>query len=147
MICVGGTLLAYSADFRLLDLTFIVGALLAVFGAALVTQRYTMILDRLKGTWSYGGDVFFVIPFKGHGLLQDVGPARITRRASNPGEHDRGAPIITHPVIVEAKKMDGTKTELQFGKYWSIEKAREISSALAVFLNRPIQDESKENPT
>jgi len=63
VICVGGILLTYSADFRLLDLTFIVGALLAVFGAALVTQRYTMILDRLKGTWSYGGDVFFVIPF------------------------------------------------------------------------------------
>jgi len=50
-------------------------------------------------------------------------------------------------VIVEAKKTDGTKTELVFGKYWSIEKAHEISSALAEFLNRPIQDESNENPT
>lgn len=138
----GGAALMWENSGNILDLTFIFGALLALFGTAIATQRYSMTLDRLKGTWTYGGDVFFVIPFKSSGSLSEVGPVRIGRLSTNPSEHNRGEPIITHPVSVEAQKRGGGKDELRFGKSWSIDEAHEIATKLADFLDRSVQDDS-----
>ncbi|HHJ18045.1 MAG TPA: hypothetical protein ENJ80_15270 [Gammaproteobacteria bacterium] len=138
----GGVLLMWSNVNKAADITFIFGALLALFGAAIATQRYTMTLDRLKGVWSYGGDVLFVISFKRRGLLAEVGPVHIGRLLTNPREHNMGEPVVTHPVYVEARKLDGGKDELRFGQYWSINEAYEISSQLADFLDRSVQDDS-----
>lgn len=143
LILIGGLLLIYSTDFKIRDIALTVGVLIALFGAAVATQRFTMILDRQRGIWSYGGSVFFVIPFKSYGLLDELGPVCITRRSINPSERGRGSPIITYPVIVRARKHGGGAAELRFGQYWeTVEQAREVATPLAEFLNRPIQDDS-----
>ena len=142
IIFLGGALLIWSAYENIADLTFIVGVLLALFGAAIATQRQTMTLDRQKGIWASGGDVFFVISFKSHGLLQDLGPVRISRWESNPSENNRGAPIITHPVSIEARKTGGGQEDLRFGQYRSLEEAHEISTLLAEFVDRSVHDDS-----
>jgi len=146
LIFAGGLLLIYSTDFKIKDITFIFGVLIALFGAAVATQRVTMILDRQKGIWSYGGSVFFVIPFKSYGLLDELGPVCITRRSMNPSERGRGSPIITYPVIIKARKHRGGGTELRFGQYWeTVEQAYEVATPLAEFLHRPIQDDSSKD--
>ena len=142
ILLLGGALLAWSSSGRIMDLTFIIGVLSMVFGGAVATQRHILILDRLHGTWSCGGDVFFVIPFKSRGSLATSGPVRIGRLATNPREHDMGKPVITYPVTIEARNMDGTEEELRFGKHWSLEEARKISTVLAKFLNKRVLDES-----
>ena len=45
IIFLGGALLIWSAYENIADLTFIVGVLLALFGAAIATQRQTLTLD------------------------------------------------------------------------------------------------------
>lgn len=141
-ILVGGFLMWTSLD-NIVDITFIFGALLAVFGAAIATQRQTLTLDRRKGAWSCGGDVFFIIPFKSRGMLTEVGPVQVGRLVTNPTkEHGRGEPVITHPVSVTTRKIGGGTEELRFGKYWSIDEAFEIADKLAKFLDRQVQDDS-----
>lgn len=103
---------------------------------------YTMTLDRLKGTWSCGGDVFFVIRLHSHGLLQELGPVCIGRRESPLTRRSRSKPVFTHPVSVEGRKAGGSRMELRFGQYWSLEDAHEVSAQLAEFLNRSVQDDS-----
>ena len=90
IILLGGALLAWSSGGKFMDLTFIFGVLLVLFGAAVATQRYVMTLNRLLGTWSYGGDIFFMISFKNHGSLAALGPVHISKLATNPREHDMG---------------------------------------------------------
>ena len=58
VILLVGALLVWSSGGKIMDLAFIFGVLLVLFGAAVATQRYVMTLNRLHGTWSYGGDVF-----------------------------------------------------------------------------------------
>jgi len=142
IILLGGALLAWSSDGKFMDLTFIFGVLLVLFGAAVATQRYVMTLNRLHGTWSYGGDIFFMISFKNHGSLATLGPVHISKLATNPREHDMGEPIITYPVTIEAQDMNGVKEELRFGQHWSIEEAHNISAILAGFLGKPVLDDS-----
>ena len=142
IILLGGLILIWVTFNKISDITFIFGVLLALFGVALATQRYTMTLDRLKGTWSCGGDVFFVIRLHSHGLLQELGPVCIGRRESPLTRHNMSKPVFTHPVSVEGRKAGGGRMELRFGQYWSIEDAHEVSAQLAEFLNRSVQDDS-----
>ena len=138
----GGLALIWISLNKTSDMTFIFGVLLALFGAALATQRFTMILDRLRGTWSCGGDVFFVIRFHSHGLLQELGPVCIGRRESPASRPNRSMPVFTYPVSVEGRKTGGGRLELRFGQYWSLEDAHEVSAQLAEFLNQSVQDNS-----
>jgi hypothetical protein len=142
ILSLAGIALVWSALSKVSYPNLIFGILLALVGAALATQRYVTILDRNQGKWQRGGDIYFLISFKTHGYLELTGPVRITRLASNPREDNRGASIATYPVSVRARKADGVETELQFGKYWSLEEAREISGILSGFLDKPAQDES-----
>jgi hypothetical protein len=144
----GGLILIWVTFNKITDMIFIFGVLVALFGAALATQRFTMTLDRLKGTWSCGGDVFFVIRFHSHGLLMELGPVCIGRRESAIGRRGMSEPVFTHPVSVEGRKAGGGRMELRFGQYWSLEDAQEVSARLAEFLNRSVQDNSaKETQT
>lgn len=143
LMLLGGIALIWSTLSKISYMTLTLGIVLALFGAALATQRYVMTLDRQRGKWSCGGDVFFLISFKSLGYLQEVGPVRITKLASNPREHDMGKAIITYPVSVEAKKIAGNKTELNFGKHWSLKEAHGIATALAEYLDKPVQDDSE----
>ena len=124
---------------RVKHLLFIV---LVLFGAAVATQRYVMTLDRLHGTWSCGGDVFFMFSFKSRGSLTALGSVRISKLATNPREHHMGEPIITYPISIEARTIDGIQEELRFGKHWSIEEAKNIAETLSEFLNKPVLDET-----
>ncbi len=142
IILLGGTMLAWTSSGRVTDLTLISGVVLMVFGGAVATQRYVMILNRHRGAWSYGGDIFFVISFKSRGPLATSGPVRISKLATNPREHDMGEPVITYPVTIGVKNMEGSREELRFGKHWSLEEAHTISAFLARFLNRRVLDES-----
>lgn len=142
LVLSGGAFLALSSSGEIMDLTLIFGVLLMLFGAAIATQRYVMTLNRLNGTWSYGGDVFFVISFKSHGALSALGPVRISKLATNPREHDMGEPIISYPITIDALNISGVKEELRFGRHWSLEEAYNLSAFLAEFLGKPILDES-----
>lgn len=142
IIFLGGLFLMWKTFNNILDITFIFGVLLALFGAALATQRYTMTLDRLKGTWSCGGDIFFVIRLHSHGLLQELSPVCIGRRESPHTQPSMSKPVFTHPVSVEGRKAGGGRMELRFGQYWSLEDAHQVSALLAKFLNRSVQDDS-----
>ena len=142
IILLGGAMLAWSSGGKIMDLTFIFGVLLMLFGATVATQRYVMTLNKLHGSWSYGGDVFFIISFKSSGSLSALGPVHISKLASSPRENDMGEPIITYPVTIEARKINGDKEELRFGKHWSLEEAYHISAILAEFLDKPVLDES-----
>lgn len=51
IILIGDALLAWSSGGKIMDLTFIFGVLLMLFGAAVATQRYVMTLNKLHGTW------------------------------------------------------------------------------------------------
>ena len=146
VIFLGGCLILYSTSGKsLMDVTFIFGVLLALFGLVVATQRFRTVLDRQAGMWSSGGDLFFVIPIHSRGPLADLGPVRITRRSVDVTERRSGVSITTYPVVIDGKRDDGAKTELRFGRYWaSREEAYEVASALAEFLDRPVQDESAE---
>jgi len=141
-IMLGGTLLAWNSFDNIMDMTFLLGIVLMLFGAAVATQRYVMTLDRLHGTWSCGGDVFFLISFKSRGSLTALGPVRISKLATNPREHNMGEPIITYPISIEARNINGAQEELRFGKHWSIEEAKKIAETLSKFLNKPVLDET-----
>ena len=143
LILIGGALLAWSSRGKLMDIAFIFGVLLILFGAAVATQRYVMTLNRSRGTWSYGGDIFFMISFKNDGSLTTLGPVCISKLASNPREDNMGEPIITYPVTIEARNMNGVKEELRFGQHWSLEEAHNISAILAEFLDKPVLDKSE----
>jgi len=143
IILIGGALLAWSSHGKLMDMSFIFGVLLVLFGAAVATQRYVMTLDRSRGTWSYGGDIFFMISFKNDGLLTTLGPVRISKLATTPRKHHIDKPIITYPVSIEARNINGVKADLRFGQHWSIEEAHNISAILAEFLDKPVLDKSE----
>jgi hypothetical protein len=145
-ILLGGTLLAWNGFGRIMDMTFLSGVVLMLFGAAIATQRYVLTLNRLHGAWSCGGDVFFIISFKSRGSLTTLGPVRIGTLATNPRDHHIGEPIITYPVSIEARTTDGTQQELRFGKHWSLDEARNIAETLADFLNKPVLDETDKEP-
>jgi hypothetical protein len=147
IIFLGGVLLVWDSGGKIMGLSFIFGFLLVLFGAAVVTQRYVMILSKLHGTWSYGGDVFFIISFKSKGSLITLGSVRISKLATNPRESDMGNPIITYPVSIEARNTNGVTEELRFGQHWSIEEAKNIASILSKFLDKPVLDESNKNIT
>lgn len=140
---VGGALLAWSNAGRMLDITFIFGVLLALSGAALTTQRYVMTLSKLKGTWSYEGDIFFVLSFKKSGLIASLGPVQIRKRIMS-RENRMGEPFITYPVFVKAHRLNGGEVELSFGQHWSLEEAHDLSDRLARFLGKSIVDKSNE---
>ena len=142
-ILIGGALLVWSSGGKLMDLAFIFGVLLMLFGAAVATQRYIMTLDRSRGTWSYGGDVFFMISFKSYGSLTTLGPVCISKLATTPRKHHTDKPIITYPVSIEARNINGVKEDLRFGQHWSLEEAYNISSNLAEFLDKPVLDKSE----
>ena len=57
-----------------------------------------------------------MISFKSHGSLTTLGPVHIGKLATNPREHDMGEPIITYPVTIEARNVNGGKEELRFGQ-------------------------------
>jgi hypothetical protein len=140
----GGVLLLSSVDFGLSDLTGLFGLVLALFGAAVATQRFVMTLDRQRGTWTCGGDVFYLIRLRSRGLLSAVGPVRISRRIVEPSsEHGRRRVVTTFPVTVEAPKEDGDTIELRFGRLWSsVEEAHEVARPLARFLGREVRDDT-----
>ena len=142
IILLGGAMLTWSSRGKLMDMSFIFGILLVLFGAAVATQRYVMTLDRSRGTWLYGGDIFFMIPFKNSGSLAALGPVHISKLAINPREDNIGKPIVTYPVTIEARKIDGGTEELRFGENWSLKEAQDISAFLAEFLDKPVLDES-----
>ena len=143
VMCVGGLVLMSSADYRFFDMTCLLGVALVVIGAAVATQRFRMVLDRRRGTWTCSGSVFFVLALKSSGALADVGDVRISRRTVDYSGERRGRLVTTYPVTVEAVKQGGGNIELRFGKYWdSIEQARTVAIPLAEFLGRKIQDES-----
>ena len=139
-----GLLLMTNADNGFSDINFILGLIIALFGIGLATQRYSMVLDRQSGEWSSGSDLFFVIPLKSHGPLSELGPVRITGKTTKTGGGRKGVVSTTYSVAVEAKKHDGGRAELRFGKNWnSLEEAHEVAGRLAEFLNRPIHDDSE----
>lgn len=138
----GGILLVWKSYSHIMVLTFIFGIILVLFGAAVVTQRYVMTLNRLRGTWSYGGDIFFLIPFKSRGSLTTLGPVRISKQLENPREDNMGTPIVTYPVSIEARNVNGVQEKLRFGENWSVEEARNISAMFAEFLSKPVLDET-----
>lgn len=142
IVLLGGGFLVWRSSGEITDMTFLFGVLLAVFGGAVATQRYVMTLNRLSGTWSCGGDVFFVISFQSRGALAALGPVHISRFASNPRTDNMGEAIITYPVTIAARSMKGAEEELRFGQHWSLEEARSISAGLAEFLHKPVLDES-----
>lgn len=143
VILLGGALLAWSSRGKLMDMSFIFGVLLVLFGAAVATQRYVMTLDRSRGTWSYGGDIFFMISFKNNGSLTTLGPVRISKLATTPRKDHMDKPIITYPVSIEARNINGVKEDLRFGQHWSLEEAYNISAILAEFLDKPVLDKSE----
>ncbi|MFQ5431962.1 MAG: hypothetical protein ACE5EN_05600 [Nitrospinota bacterium] len=122
----------------------ILGVILILLGSAIATQRYQLVLDRAKGVWSRGGDVFFVIKFHDRGRISELGPVRITRleKQSFAEKGKRQATFIYFPVRVNARKIGGGETELNFGQWGSREEAGEAAASLAEFLNRPVQDDS-----
>ncbi len=142
IILLGGIFLMWKTCDNVLDISFIFGVLLALLGVALVTQRSTMTLNRLSGTWSSGGDVFFVIRFHSHGLLQELEPVCIGRREVPLKRHNMSKPVFTHPVSVEGRDAGGDKKELRFGQYWSLEDAHAVSAQLAEFLHLSVKDNS-----
>jgi hypothetical protein len=143
LVCGGGVLLLSSTGFRFFDPTGLLGVALALFGAAVATQRFTTTLDRQRGTWTSGGDIFYSIRLHDRGLLSAVGPVRIGRREVDPSEWRRTTPVITYPITVEATKEDGGTLELRLGRFWgSPQEAREVAGPLAEFLGREVQDDS-----
>ena len=50
VIFLGGTLLAWNSFGKIMNMTFLFGIVLMLFGTAVATQRYVMTLDRLHGT-------------------------------------------------------------------------------------------------
>lgn len=145
VICAGGGILISSAGGALLGVNFLLGIGLALLGAALVTQRFAMELNRARGTWSYGGDVFFLLRFGKSGSLKDLGPVRIGRLETNPTEMNRGKPIVSYPVTIEATRPGHAPVELRFGRCWGTRQdAYELASALGGFLGLPVEDASGE---
>jgi hypothetical protein len=141
-VLAGGAALAWSHRANCLDIAFLVGALLIVFGIALLTQRSRLTLNRSRGSWSHDASVFFVISLGGRGRFEDLGPVRITRVIPASGRHHNRTPIPTHPVLVAAKKKGGGTTDLRFGVNWSLEEARDVAAQLSTFLGKPVQDDS-----
>ena len=53
-----------------------------------------------------------------------------------------GKAIITYAISIVALNDKGVNEELRFGKHWSLEEAKDISTKLAEFLDKPVLAET-----